>query len=157
MGAREFFQEVRAASLDAEACRNQLAKLEERALSISRPHLEARVTGGSSPDRMASSVAAMVDREGELHQRITRAYALLDQAHLVLFGNDLDHGLASLCPGWWADVLWWRYCCASTWEETAQAVGYSERRCHQVANAALDICDAHGLAKTIGGDGGAEA
>ena len=68
--AREFFNAVREAAIDAERCRVQLEELEERAQSLGGTTFEARVRGGTH-DRMERNAVAHVDREGELQAVVT--------------------------------------------------------------------------------------
>ena len=155
--ARELFEAAREASRDAERIRRQLAAMEGRATALQGGGFEPRVRSTPDPDRIGRSVAAMVDREQELRRRQTEDYAILDVACAVLYGSANEAGLDKLVPeSWWADVLWWRYLDGSTWEEVGAAVGYSPRRCFDVAQAALDIVDAYGLARTSAGQGFAD-
>ncbi len=155
--ARELFEAAREASRDAERIRSQLLAMEGRALSLGGGGFDPRVSSSHDPDRMGREISALVDRERELRRRQEEDYALLDLACAVLYGDDNDAGLDKLVPeGWWADVLWWRYLDGATWEEVGRAVGYSPRRCFDIAQAALDIVDANGLARTRQGLGGAE-
>ena len=155
MGAREFFQSVREAALDAQRCHDQLAAMEESALRISGPSMEGRVTG-CQPDGMERRVVSLVSREAMLHKRIEADYQLLDLAFEVCYGHDLGEGLAALVPSWWVDALWMRYGDGWTWEAIGQSLGYSGRRCVDVVNAAIDAADAHGLTATVEGRGFAE-
>ena len=155
--ARELFEAAREASRDAERIRNQLLAMEGRALSLGGGGFEPRVSATHDHDRMGREVAALVDREQELRRRQEEDYAILDLACAVLYGDANDAGLDKLVPeGWWADVLWWRYLDGATWERVGRAVGYSPRRCFSVAQTALEIADAYGLARTRQGVGSAE-
>ena len=155
--AREFFEAAREASRDAERIRRQLGAMAERAEALGGGGFEPRVRSTGEPDRMGSRVAAMVDREAMLVERQADDYALIDAACRVLYGDGSDSGLVALVPeSWWADVLWWRYLDGATWDEVGSAVGYSSRRCFDVAQAALDIADAYGMVATVGGIGCAE-
>jgi len=155
MGAREFFQSVREAARDAQRCHDQLAAMEESALSVSSPAMGTRTAGGQ-PDGMERRVVALVSREDMLHRRIEADYALIDAAFEVCYGHDLGEGLAALVPSWWVDALWMRYGDGWTWEAIGQAVGYSARRCVDVVNSALDVADANGMVATVQGVGMAE-
>lgn len=155
--ARALFECAREASKDAERIRSQLEAMEEMATSLGGGWTGQRVSGGAPHDRMADGVAARLDRRRALRRRQREDYAVLDLASAVLYGTDREQGLDKLVPeGWWADVLWWRYLDGATWEEVGRAVGKSPRRCFTVAQAALDIADAYGLARTRDGRGMAE-
>ena len=143
--ARELFEAAREASRDAERIRRQLLAMEDRATSLGGGGLGARVRSTGDPDRMGARVAAKVDREQQLARRQTEDLNLVDRACEVLYGRGGGGGLDRLVPeAWWCDVLWWRYLEGATWEEVGEAVGYSPRRCFDVAQAALDIADAAG-------------
>lgn len=155
--ARELFESAREASRDAERIRRQLVAMEERSTSLGGSSFEPRVSKSTNHDRMGARVAAMVDREQELVRRQNEDYELIDLACSVLYGSEGEQGLDKLVPEtWWADVLWWRYLDDSTWEQVGDAVGYSGRRCFDVAQAALDIADSYGLARTRAGVGFAD-
>lgn len=153
--ARELFEVVREASQDAERIRRQLDAMEQRTLSLGGG-MGQRVSATGEPDRMGSRVAALVDMEQTLRERQEADYALLNLACAVLYGTDNEGGLSSLVPSWWCDVLWWRFLNASTWEQTAAAVGYSAHRCWEVACLAFDVCDGWGLHNVMAGRGAAE-
>lgn len=158
--ARELFESAREASKDAERIRRQLLAMEARATSLGAGALGPRVASTPNPQRMADAVGAMVDREAALERRQAEDYDLIDFACTVLYGREQDGagGIASLVPEtWWADVLWWRYLDGSTWEEVGSAVGYSWRRCFDVAQTALDIADGAGIDGCLSGSGSAEA
>ena len=142
--AREFFEAVAEANRDAERVKRQLDALEQRALGMGGGGFEPRVRSTPVHDRMGNAVAALVDRETKRHARIEEDYRLIDKAVAVLYGNDLQDGLASLAPPWWADVLDLRYIEGMTWAEVGAAVCYSPSHCRLTANAALDLLDAHG-------------
>lgn len=155
--ARDLFETARKASRDAEQIRQQLETMRERMTSLGGGAMGQRVSVGANEDRMADKVAALVDREQALRRRQSDDYAILDLACAVLYGDEREQGLDKLVPEtWWADVLWWRYLDGATWEQVGEAVGYSPRRCFDVAQAALDIADAYGLARTRRGRGIAE-
>ena len=155
--ARDLFEAARDASRDAERIRRQLVALRDKARSLGGGGFEPRVSSTGEPDRMGSRVAAMVDRERELAKRQAEDYEIIDAACSVLYGSDNASGLDKLVPeGWWADVLWWRYLDGATWDEVGESVGYSARRCFDVAQTALEIADAYGMANTVGGRGTAE-
>ena len=124
-------------------------------MRTSRPSFEAR-TRGTHDDQMAVRVGFMVDLEEKLRDRQRRDYDLIDLAYALLYGGSWNDGLASIAPPVWADVLAHRYCNAETWQDTARAVGYSERRVYDIAQAALDMVDANGLMATVVGRGMAE-
>lgn len=154
--ARELFEAAREASRDAERIRRQLLAMESRATSLGGGGFEPRVHGTPNPQRMADAVGAMVDREAALERRQAEDYDLIDLACAVLYGREQDGmgGLWSLV-GWRADALWWHYLAGRTWAEVGRMMGYTPEHACRQAMAALDTCDAWGLAATIAGTGGA--
>lgn len=155
--ARELFEAAREASRDAERIRQQILAMRERSTSLGGSGFEPRVAKTAEHDSMGQRVASLVDREQALAKRQTEDYELIDLACAVLYGDANQGGLDKLVPeAWWADVLWWRYLDASTWEEVGEAVGYSPRRCFDVAQVALEIADGAGLFGTSIGKGSAE-
>lgn len=155
--SRELFEAARQAAIDADRCRRQLEAMEHRALSVGRPSLEAHVSGGGDPDRIGRDVAALVDREAELCNRIESDYALIDSACAVLYGSDgTSAGLATLAPPSWSDAIYHRYLGLRTWAEVAAMMGVSVSYAQKMVRAAFDIADANGLAATVAGTGLAE-
>lgn len=157
--ARDLFEAAREASRDAEKIRRQLVTMEARTRSLGSGGFEPRVSSTPSGDRMEMGIVAFVDREDALRRRQHEDYELLDLACAVLYGREQDGrgGIAKLVPeAWWADVLWWRYLDGATWEEVGSAVGYSWRRCFDVAQLALDLADSYGIARCVDGSGIAE-
>ena len=153
--ARELFESAREASRDAERIRRQLLAMEHSATGLAGSGMEPRVRSTGEPDRMASRVASMVDREGLLRERIEWDYRLIDFANEVLYGMDGRSGLWALV-GWRADALALHYLNDLTWSVTGSLLGYSEQYVWQQAQVALDTADAWGLASVIDGMGGAE-
>ena len=153
--ARELFEGAREASRDAERIRRQLVAMEDRATSLGGGGLGARVRSTGEPDRMGSSVAAMVDLEDRLRARQEEDYELIDYACRVLYGTDNDAGLWALV-GWRADAIAQHYLNGMTWEEVGEVMGYSAQHVWQQAQAAFDVCDGWGIASVMAGKGGAE-
>lgn len=154
--SRELFEAAREAAIDAERCRRELAEAERHALAMCGPSLEPRVMGGNG-DRVGNAVAALVDREAELHARVERDYALIDAACEVLYGRDgMSDGLAALMPLWTADAIYHRYLALRTWDETEWLVGRCRSRIRSQVAVAFDLMDANGMAATVEGRGHAE-
>lgn len=142
--------------MDAERCRRELLRLEDRALSLPAG-ITTHVSGGDH-DGMARRVSAMVDREAQLHARIEQDYDLIDMGCEVLYGKDQDGlgGLCSMAPGWWADAIYHRYLGCRTWPAVAELLGFSKEHLCRTCQAAFDLMDANGMAATVSGVGMAE-
>jgi hypothetical protein len=148
--ARDFFDAVRDASIDAERCRRQLLQLEARATSLGGGGFGERVSCTNDHDRMGGRVALYVDREEQLRERMGADYAMIDRACVVLYGPDQrTGGMSDEVSSTWADALWWRYCGAETWESAARAVGYSLRQLHTICDSALLWLDETGYAADV--------
>ena len=150
--ARELFESAREASRDAERIRNQLMAMESAADGLAGPGLEPRVRSTGEPDRMASRVASMVDREQMLQSRIDWDYRLIDYANEVLYGSDGRGGLWSLV-GWRADALALHYLNDLTWAVTGGLLGYSEQHVWREAQVALQTADGWGIDNVARGMG----
>ena len=152
MLARSFFLSVREAAKDAERCRTVLDIMEYQSLRIGTSNFGPRVrmteTGG-----LANRVGALVDREAALHKRIEEDYQLIDKAVAVLYGDELNGGLASLAPSWWADALDLYYIECLSWAKVGQKLGYSHDYARKCGQAGLDLIDANGLVATEMGRG----
>ncbi len=173
MGARDFFELVRASSQEAERTREALLRMESRE-GVHAQSYEAHGKSGHVADPM-SATAARMDYEARMRRRLERDRAIIDAACEVLYGADrLSGGLSVLMGSEVADCLWWRFCAAATWEEAATGCGRSERWCRetvdgspgqrraargrglQAQGAAFDLMDAYGLGRVACGLGLAE-
>ena len=153
--AREFFEAARTAARDAERATRELAQMRASTTSLGGQGFEGRVHSTPEPDRMASRVAAYVDREAMLEARIAEDYRAIDAACAVLYGPDNRSGLYALV-GWPADAIYHHYLALRTWDETAALVGYSPRRTYERVAMALELADANGDMWTRLGRGMAE-
>lgn len=143
--AREMLEAAREASLDALRIGRQLRAMEERAAGLGGGGLGARVGGTGEPDRMGARVAAMVDHEARLEERLEEDYRLIDAACEVLYGDGdaADGGLWAIA-GWRADAIFHHYLALRTWEETAALVGYSTRYVLEQVAEAFRMADDNG-------------
>lgn len=152
--ARDLFDAARDAAMECERTRQMLLRMEHAAEGIGGASFEPRVRTTSEPDRMGSRVAALIDREDAWRARIEEDERLMDHAVRVIYGADQDGrgGVDALLGATYADILWWRYLAAESWEGVARAVGYSARRCVELRDIALDFVDANGIRATIAGE-----
>lgn len=139
--ARDFFERARAASQDAERCRRQLLQLESRAKSVGGVGFEPRTTSTPDPHRMQGRIAAYMDMERKLEERMDADYVAIDRACTVIYGDAEHDGLDRVQSPVWADVLWWRYLDDATWDAVSRTVGYSPRTCSTFCDAALRWID----------------
>jgi len=153
MGARDFFESVRDAAIEADRTERMLLRMEARE-GMRGGSVGPHGSGGTHDPMSATD--ARVDMERLWRTRMERDYELVDVAARVLYGrgHDGDGGVAALLGTSYADLLWWRYCYAGTWEEAARASGWSESQARRVAVwTAFDFMDANGLTPTIEGIG----
>lgn len=153
MTSREFFDEVRAAAIDAERTRRMLEAMESRE-GVKAQRYGVSVQGGTH-DAM-SATDARIDRERSWAARIERDYALIDEACEIIYGIDNRGGIASLLGTATADAMFWRYCAAVTWPRVAESVCYSVPWCYKAVAVALDLVDALGVKAVKEGRGSAE-
>lgn len=153
--AREFFEAARDAARDAERIGRELRMQADRADGLSSGGFEPRIRSTPEPDRMATRVAAYVDREQMLGRRQDEDYRLIDAACEMLYGEDGRGGLYALV-GWPADAIYHRYLALRTWPETAALVGYSEQHVRRMVSMAFELADANGAMWTKLGIGMAE-
>lgn len=153
MGAREFFESVRLAAMDADRTARMLSEMESRE-GVRAQSYGPRSTGGTCDPMRATD--ARIDREAEWRQRIEHDYALIDEASEVIYGPGNEGGIAVLLGTPTADAMWWRYCDAASWDEVSKAVGYSVRSCLRMVEVAHDTIDSLGVGAVKAGDGGAD-
>lgn len=145
--AADYFDAVRDASLEVERINNQLERMRSAG---GRSALAQRVSATRSDVNGTGRSISLLDYEQRVRASLATDERIRSAAVAVLYGDAGDGGLSSLLPGPAADVIWWRCLAASTWPQTADAVGLSERWCRQLAQTAFDLLDA------VGADGARE-
>lgn len=155
--AREFFEAVRTASIDAERIRRTLERMGVRE-QVRAQSYESRGRGGGTTDAMRATDERM-DYEARIRRRQEEDYALIDAACDIIYGNGQngDSGIEAIVGPAAADCMWWRYCAAGTWQEVAEGCGMSRSWCQSVGvPTALDCADALGMSRMVSGLGIAE-
>lgn len=142
MGARELFEDARAASWELHRHDMRYNAMERRALSLGGT-TDAKVSSGSIRDRMGS-VDAMADYEAMMERRTAEWCAAVDRAVRVLYGGDWDHGLARELGLGYAEVLDCIYIQRESIRSTALRLHYSRRTVAYMRNRALRFVDAVG-------------
>ena len=143
MGAREFFESVRAASRDASNAKEELEEMEERRLSLGSPGAGS-VSGSHADVNGTARSIALVDREAALHRRVEGDYALIQRACDVIFGTDNDRGIELGLGKRYADVVWHRACGDESWPQVARSLKLSQSTCYRCYAIAMDYCDSAG-------------
>jgi hypothetical protein len=150
--ARDLFDATRDASIDADRIARTLRRMGSRE-GVRAQSYEPHGRRGSIGDAMQAT-DARIDYERRVRERQRSDYALIDIACDVLYGHDqVTGGLAVLMGAAYADCLWWRYCAAATWGDTARGCGMSERWCRDAIAPAMDTMDAYGLERVSRGLG----
>lgn len=156
--AREFFEAVRDASVEAERTRLTLLRM-EASEGVRAQGYEPRTTGGGNRDAMAKT-DSRIDYEERMRGRIEADYELIDLACRVLYGEESGKGgVEALMGSAVADCLSFRYVDARPWREVADLMGYStgsEKRMRDLCQAGFDQIDAIGWDKVVRGFGIAE-
>lgn len=139
--ATEFFERVRAASIDAARCKRILESLEEIATRLGGAGFEVRVHG-SGRDRLERSLAKYIDTERRLQARIAEDYQLIDLGNAIVYGSPQVDGIADIvrpkCQ-WWADAVYWHYLGLLDWATINVRVGHANSG--RAARSALELCD----------------
>ena len=151
---RELFEAASEAVRDAARCGRELDALDA---GPSPSPFEPRVTSGGMRDATERRIIGTMERRAALESRMDEDERLIDAACSILYGGDqISDGLATLCPPWWADALYHRYIGRMGWPAVATLLCFSERHVTGCARAALEVADAHGMARTVAGRGMAD-
>lgn len=144
--ARDFFDAVRSAAVDAERLSRQLARMEVRE-GVRAQGYDAQGRGTRSDPNGTAATVSRMDWESRVAERRDGDYRLIDSACLVIYGDGQTGmgGVSALMGAATADAIWWRFCGAASWREVAQKVEMSERWCREQVAAAMDVCDAYGM------------
>lgn len=155
--AKDFFEQTRAAAFDADSIARRLMAMEARE-GIKTQSYESYGHPGHRSDPMRNT-DARIAFEDVIRARQTWDYALIDLASEVIYGSDItgSGGIAAILGAHYADLAWWRFCAAATWEETAIGCAMSEKWCRKGISVVIDTVDAYGIDRLIDGIGFAEA
>lgn len=155
--AQEFFEAVKEASKDADRIAKILQSL-SAAETVKAQRYTPRITGSGNRDVMLATDKRM-DYEKRIRTRQSGDYELIDAAGEVIYGAEQDGagGVGVLLnDNAYADLLWWRYCAAASWPETAAGCGKSEKWCQYSVKIVFDMIDSYGLERVKYGLGFAE-
>ncbi|MGR1083956.1 hypothetical protein ACUYFE_08010 [Olegusella massiliensis] len=155
--AQEFFEAVKDASKDADRIAKILQTM-TAAEAVKAQSYAPRITGGGNRDVMCATDKRM-DYEKRIRARQSDDYELIDSACEVIYGAEQNGagGVGVLLnDNAYADLLWWRYCAAASWPETAAGCGKSEKWCQYSIKVAFDMIDSYGLERVKYGLGFAE-
>lgn len=148
--AYELFEAARDAAQQNESMRRRIERMEmaEQSSGQGEP-----VSKGSIADRMAR-IDARLDLEEDFRQAMDENWALIDHATSVLYGADMQTGLAKAFGIQYADAIWWRYLAAAKWDDVADALSISRRTAVSRVQVGIDFIDANGIEATIAGENG---
>lgn len=144
MLAQEYFEQIRETVNEIERSKEMLAAMmaKEGVGAISyEPH-----TSGGVGDAI-DTINRRMEFQERLSCRIAEASGMLDEATLLLYGEDDHGGLAKLKGNRYADVLCMAYLQAMPWKEVAEVMRCSPKWCRELSAAAFAFIDAMGFAK----------
>ncbi len=144
--AREFFSAVREASIDADRISRRLAQM-EASEGLKCQGYGSTGHGSRADVNGTARTVARMDYERRVAARREADYALIDRACDVIYGAGQDGlgGIDALLGSAAADVMWWRFCAAATWETVCRECGVKDSWARYTVERALDECDAYGM------------
>ncbi len=144
--ARDFFGAVREAALDADRISRRLARM-EASEGPKGQSFDSCGHGSAKDVNGTSGTVARMDYERRVAARREADYALIDKACDVIYGAGQDGlgGIDALLGSAAADVMWWRYCAAATWDTVCAECGVKDSWARYTVERALDECDAYGM------------
>ena len=153
--ARELFEAVRGAAKDRDRLERQALAMRTRE-GVRAASMQPRVAGTPDDyDRTAPTIERMAFEQASA-ERMLHDESLLEYGSALLYGRDGRGGLSDLMGPAVADVMFWRFCAALSWQEVADTCGYSDRQCMRLADQGLDACDFYGVSRLADGKGDAE-
>lgn len=155
--AKDFFEQTRAAAFDADSIARRLMAMEARE-DIKGQSYESYGHAGHRSDVMHNT-DKRIAFEDVIRTRQAWDYALIDLASEVIYGSNItgSGGIAAILGAHYADLAWWRFCAAATWEESAKGCAMSEKWCRNGIHVVIDTADAYGIDRLIDGIGFAES
>lgn len=151
--ARDLFDAARDAAIERASIMRQLDAIRASASLRGVRYDSASVSGTSSDHRGDARLAAMIDQQQRLHDRLADNEALLSACADILYGRDGNGGVARAVGSPYADVLFWRYLDGTSWDAAASMVGVSRASAIRCAAVALDAIDSYGLGRILQGTG----
>lgn len=149
MGARDWFERIRAEVLECARLEDDLLDLRAKAGPRGQSfEMVAHSTGASDG---SGPILRVAQAESELDVRQARCNAMVEDAMDVLYGEDGRGGLARLKGSATADCICGRYLMGMRWGEVADEITRPESRdgeqwCKRRAYRGLEFIDKIGLA-----------
>ena len=144
MRAQEYFEQVREAGLEIERSKETLARMLASEGAKVQRYGEQRGKGNSDA---ADRINRRIEFEQRLQRRIDELSNTLDEATVLLYGEDDHGGLAKLKGNRYADMLCMYYCQAMPWQEITEVMQCSRQWCYELSNVAFAYIDAVGFAR----------
>lgn len=144
MRAQEYFEQIRDTVVEIERSKETLARLAASEGAKVQRYSEQQGNGNS--DAM-DRINRRIEFEQRLQRRIDEVSTMLDEATLLLYGEDDHGGLAKLKGNRYADVLCMAYLQGMPWREVAEVMRCSVRWCQELSGAAFAYIDHEGFAK----------
>lgn len=153
--AREFFEGVRSAAIEAERTRRQVESMES-AEGVRAQGYAPMVRGTRADVNGTSATDARIDYEDRMRKRLEEDWALIDEGCAVVYGPDNRGGVCAILGSSCADALWWRYCAGESWTKAASMVDASVATVKRWCDVAFDTVDAVGWDAAKRGEGAAQ-
>lgn len=120
MRARDWFEAIRSEVLECARLEDDL--LELRAQTGPRGQSYEMVAHSSGTSDGSAPILRVAQAEQELDVRQARCDAMIDDAMVVLYGEDGRGGLARLMDSATADCIYGRYLMGMKWQEVANEI-----------------------------------
>lgn len=143
MRAQEYFEGIRETVVEIERSKEMLERL--KASEGAKVQRYGEQQGNGNSDAM-DRVNRRIEFEQRLQRRINEASEMLDEATMLLYGDDDHGGLAKLKGNRYADVLCMAYCQGMPWKEVAEVMRCSVKWCRELSGAAFSYIDGVGFA-----------
>ena len=133
--AREYFEGIRSERVKISKTEEMLERMAEREAAKAQSYEIGRGSGGTT---VSDAIDRRIDMEGRLKD--------IDEALVVLYGQDNRGGLAKLKGNRYADAICMYYLQAESWEDIADVMQSSKRWCQQLCCAGFVFIDKLGWA-----------
>lgn len=153
--AQDLFEAARSAAQETARAAHQ-----RQALEAKRERSGSSIVGGSRGTKAdvngTAASNALVDFEALMDKRLARDQELLSYAAAIIYGEDGRGGVSRLLGSDYADPLFFRYCDARSWAETAAMCHMAVRTVQRHVLTAFETVDAVTFERAIAGEGLAE-
>lgn len=144
MFAKEYFEHIRDTVNEIERSKEMLVSLmgKEDVVAIS---YDLHIKGGKGD--AIDTINRRMEFQERLNRRIGESKLMIDEALVLLYGEDNHGGLAKMKGNRYADVLCMAYLQSMPWNEVAKVMQCSPKWCRELSSVAFAFIDAMGFAK----------